>query len=75
MQPIKSRKILPTITTISDNLWREKIEEIKKLKLKVLWLIFQHTVRGKTHQKVEKRCPTDLYQDEFTTKKSRGHSL
>ena len=38
MQPIKSRKILPTITTISDNLWREKIEEIKKLKLKEVFV-------------------------------------
>ena len=35
MKPIK---VLPTITTISKELWRNKIEEVKKLKLKEVFL-------------------------------------
>jgi len=38
MKPTKNRKILPTITTISNNLWRNKIEEAKKLKLKEVFV-------------------------------------
>jgi len=38
MKPIKDKKILPTITTITNNLWRKKIEEVKKLKLKEVFL-------------------------------------
>jgi len=35
---IKPIKIFPTITTISKGLWRNKIEEVKKLKLKEVFL-------------------------------------
>jgi len=38
MKPIKNRKILPTITTISKGLWRKKIEEVKKLRLKEVFV-------------------------------------
>lgn len=38
MKLIENRKILPTITTISKGLWRNKIEEVKKLKLKEVFL-------------------------------------
>lgn len=40
MKLIENTKILPTITTISNNLWRKKIEEVKKLKLKEVFVFF-----------------------------------
>ena len=38
IKPIKYKKILPTITTISRGLWRNKIEEAKKLRLKEVFV-------------------------------------
>jgi len=49
MRFIKNRKILPTITTINNNLWRKKMEEAKKLKLKEVFVFL--TALGRKERK------------------------